>query len=165
MSNVLVAVFSATGTTQRAAKTLADVTGADYYEIKPAQPYTQEDLAWTDPASRSSVEMKDKSIRPELADHDAPVDGHDTILLGFPIWWHTAPGAIRSFLDAYDFGGKRIVLFATSGGSDLGPAASELGDIAPGADIENGRIVNWPHNSPKALRGWTDSIGVTVPEA
>lgn len=161
MSNVLVAVFSATGTTKRAAKTLAEVTGADYYEIQPAEPYTQGDLSWTDAASRSSVEMKDKSLRPKLADQNAPVDDHDTILLGFPIWWHTAPGVIRTFLDSYDFGGKKVVLFATSGGSDLGSTATELSEIAPEADIENGRIVNWPHNSPKALKNWTDSLGIT----
>lgn len=160
MSNVLVAAFSATGTTGRAARTLADVTGADFYEIKPKDAYTQQDLSWTDSGSRSTKESKDPDARPELADHDAPIADHDTILLGFPIWWHGAPALIRSFMEAYDFSGKKIYLFATSGGSDLGSTDSALSALAPGAEIKNGRIVNWPHNSPKALGGWAESLGL-----
>ena len=115
MSNVLVAYFSASGTTARAAQSLAKAAGADLYEIKPAVPYTAADLDWNNKQSRSSVEMNDKNSRPALADRDAPVAGHDVILLGFPVWWYTAPTIINTFLEAYDFTGKDIVLFATSG--------------------------------------------------
>ena len=103
MSKLLVAYFSASGITARAAEKLAKAAGADLYEIKPAIPYTRKDLDWTDKKSRSTVEMKDKAFRPELADHDAPVGNYDTILLGFPVWWYTAPTIINTFLEAYDF--------------------------------------------------------------
>ena len=102
MSNVLVAYFSASGTTARAAQSLAKAAGADLYEIKPAVPYTAADLDWNNKQSRSSVEMNDKNSRPALADRDAPVAGHDVILLGFPVWWYTAPTIINTFLEAYD---------------------------------------------------------------
>ena len=117
MSKTLVAYFSASGTTAQVAKELAQAVGADIYEIKPAVPYTQEDLNWMDKKSRSSVEMNDRSSRPALADQDADIAAYDTILLGFPIWWYVAPTIINSFLESYDFSGKKIVLFATSGGS------------------------------------------------
>ena len=126
MSKTLVAYFSASGVTARAAKNLAKAAGADLYEILPAVPYTSADLDWNDKKSRSSLEMNDKASRPELKDHNAPIAEHDTIFLAFPIWWYTAPAIIRTFLEAYDFTGKRIVLFATSGGSGLGRAADEF---------------------------------------
>ena len=118
--NALVAYFSATGTTAKAAKTLASAAQADLYEIKPAVPYTGAELNWMDKRSRSSVEMNDKQSRPALADTDAPIAGYDVIFLGFPIWWYTAPTIINTFLERYDFTSKTIVLFATSGGSGLG---------------------------------------------
>ena len=114
--NALVAYFSATGTTAKAAKALANAVGGELYEIKPAVPYTSADLNWMDKNSRSSVEMKDAHSRPALADTDAPVAGHDVIFLGFPVWWYVAPTILNTFLEAYDFTGKTIVLFATSGG-------------------------------------------------
>ena len=129
--SALVAYFSATGTTAKAAQALAEAAGADLYEIKPAVPYTSADLNWMDKRSRSSVEMNDKRFRPALADANAPVDGHNVVFLGFPIWWYTAPTIVNSFLEAYDFSGKTIVLFATSGGSGLGRAASDLQGSAP----------------------------------
>lgn len=104
--NALVAYFSASGTTAKAAKVLAKAAGADLYEIKPAVPYTSADLNWMDKRSRSSVEMNDKQSRPALADTDAPVSKHDMIFLGFPIWWYTAPTIINTFLESYDFTGK-----------------------------------------------------------
>ena len=117
MSKTLTAYFSASGTTARTAKNLAQAAGADLYEIKPAVPYTQADLNWMDKKSRSSVEMNDRSFRPELADKDADIAAYDRILLGFPIWWYVAPTIINTFLESYDFTGKEIILFATSGGS------------------------------------------------
>lgn len=130
--NALVAYFSASGNTAKAAKALAKAAGADLYEIKPAVPYTGADLNWMDKGSRSSVEMSDKNSRPALADTDAPVAEHDVIFLGFPIWWYTAPTIINTFLERYDFSGKTIVLFATSGGSSLGSTAAALQSSAPG---------------------------------
>lgn len=118
--NALVAYFSASGTTAKAAKVLAKAADADLYEIKPAIPYTRADLNWMDKGSRSSVEMSDKHSRPALADTDAPIAGHDVIFLGFPIWWYVAPTIVNTFLESYDFTGKTIILFATSGGQRAG---------------------------------------------
>ena len=157
MSKLLVAYFSASGITARAAEKLAKAAGADLYEIKPAIPYTRKDLDWTDKKSRSTVEMKDKGSRPELADHDAPIGDHDTILLGFPVWWYTAPTIINTFLEAYDFTGKKIVLFATSGGSGLGRADQDLAVSCPGAQIVKGRMLNGSL-SEKDLRQWAESL-------
>ena len=140
--NALVAYFSATGTTAKAAKALANAVGGELYEIKPAVPYTSADLNWMDKGSRSSVEMGDTSSRPALADTDAPVAGYDVIFLGFPVWWYVAPTILNTFLEAYDFTGKTIILFATSGGSGLGKSASDLSVSAPGAKILDGRLLN-----------------------
>ena len=126
MSKTLVAYFSASGVTARVAKNLAGAADADLYEIRPAVPYTSADLNWMDKSSRSSVEMKDKSSRPELADTDADIASYDRIFVGFPIWWYTAPTIINTFLESYDFSGKTIILFATSGGSGLGKTAKDL---------------------------------------
>ena len=157
MSNMLVAYFSATGTTAKVAKALAQAAGADLYEIRPAVPYSRADLNWTDKSSRSSVEMREQSSRPALADHDAPVASHDMILLGFPIWWYIAPTIINSFLESYDFSGKTIVLFATSGGSGFGKAATSLAPSCPGATIREGRLF---HGTPSAasLKQWLETL-------
>ena len=138
MSKKIVAYFSASGTTAAVAKTLAEVAGADLYEIKPQTHYTRTDLNWQDKKSRSSVEMNDKSFRPALADRDAHVEKYDTVFLGFPIWWYTAPTIINTFLESYDFTGKTIILFATSGGSGFGKTAADLKNSAKGAVIRNG---------------------------
>lgn len=142
MTKKLVAYFSPTGTTARAARALADATGADLYEIVPAEPYTSADLNWNDKKSRSTVEMNDRACRPTLADTDADIAAYDTIFVGFPIWWYTAPRIIDSFLEAYDFAGKKVVLFATSGGSGLCSAAADVAPSAPGADVVNGQLLN-----------------------
>lgn len=157
MSKALVAYFSASGTTAKAAKVLAGAVEADLYEIKPAVPYTSADLNWTDQQSRSSVEMKDKRSRPALADGDAPVAGHDVIFLGFPIWWYVAPTIINTFLERYDFTGKTIVLFATSGGSGLGKSSEGLKDSAPGARILEGRMLNG-RLDPMELKAWAEGL-------
>lgn len=149
MSKKLVACFSASGTTANVAKNLAKAAGANLYEIKPAVPYSKADLNWMDKQSRSSVEMRDKSSRPELADTDANIADYDTIFIGFPIWWYVAPTIINSFLEAYDFSGKKIVLFATSGGSGFGKAVASLQPSAPKATIVEGAILNGRPNEAK----------------
>lgn len=142
MSKKLVAYFSASGVTAKVAKSLAAAAGADLYEIKPAAAYTKADLNWMNKNSRSSVEMRDKSSRPALADTDANIGLYDTVFIGFPIWWYIAPTIINTFLEAYDFSGKKIVLFATSGGSGFGKAVASLQPSAPNAEIIAGEILN-----------------------
>ena len=142
MSKKLVAYFSATGTTKRAAEKLAQMVGADLYEIAPAEPYTSADLDWHDKSSRSSKEMNDLSCRPALADTDAPIADYDTIYLGFPVWWYVAPRLINSFLEANDFGGKDVVVWATSGGSGLGRTVPELEECVPGVNFIEGGTAN-----------------------
>ena len=121
----LVAYFSASGVTAALADRLAEAIDAPVYEIRPAVPYTKADLNWMDRKSRSTVEMNDKACRPELSDTDAPVADADVIFVGYPVWWYREPSIIDSFLEAYDFSGKDIILFATSGSSDIGKEAPE----------------------------------------
>ena len=155
--NALVAYFSATGTTARAAKALARAVDGELSEIKPAVPYTSADLNWMDKGSRSSVEMQDAHSRPALADTNAPVAGHDVIFLGFPVWWYVAPTILNTFLEAYDFAGKTIVLFATSGGSGLGKSAAGLQTSAPGAKVVDGRMLNGRLNEAE-LKAWAENL-------
>ena len=155
MSKKLVAYFSASGTTAAVAENLAKAAGADLYEIKPAVAYTRADLNWQDKNSRSSVEMRDKSSRPALADTGANIADYDTIFVGFPIWWYVAPTIINSFLEAYDFSGKKIVLFATSGGSGFGKAVAGLQPSAPHATIVEGALLNGRPNEAK-LKAFAD---------
>ena len=153
----LVAYFSATGVTAKAAKALAGAVGGDLYEIKPAVPYSAADLNWMDKGSRSSVEMRDARSRPALAAADAPVAGYDVIFLGFPVWCYVAPTIVNTFLEAYDFTGKTIVLFATSGGSGLGKSAAGLRASAPGAKIMDGRLLNGRLNEAE-LKAWVQGL-------
>ena len=158
MEKTLVAYFSASGTTARVAKELAQAAGADLYEIKPAVPYTKDDLNWMDKKSRSSLEMNDKSSRPAIADSNAEISQYNTIFLGFPIWWYVAPTIVNSFLESYDFSGKRIILFATSGGSGFGKTAAGLkGSVAADTVIVEGKILNGA-NSADSLRKWVETI-------
>lgn len=159
MSRKLVAYFSASGVTGSVAKKLAEATGADLYEIRPAVKYTSADLDWNDSGSRSSIEMKDKSSRPEIADRNADISGHDVIFVGFPIWWYVAPTIINTFLEAYDFVGKKIVLFATSGGSGFGKAVDSLKPSAPGASIQEGKVFR-SGVSVNELKKWAESLGL-----
>ena len=131
--------------------------GGDLYEIKPAVPYSAADLNWMDKGSRSSVEMRDARSRPALAAADAPVAGYDVIFLGFPVWWYVAPTIVNTFLEAYDFTGKTIVLFATSGGSGLGKSAAGLRASAPGAKIMDGRLLNGRLNEAE-LKAWVQGL-------
>ena len=157
MSKILVAYFSASGVTAGVAKKLAEACGADLYEIRPAVKYTSADLNWQDSSSRSSVEMRDKNSRPELADKDAKISGHDVIFLGFPIWWYVAPTIINAFLEAYDFSGKKIILFATSGGSGFGKAVDGLKPSAPGVSIQEGKLFRGSV-SVNELKKWAESF-------
>ena len=157
MSKTLVAFFSASGVTRQVAQKLAAAAQADLYEIKPAVPYTQADLNWRDKSSRSSVEMQNLAIRPQLADTDAKIKQYDRILLGYPIWWYMAPTIINTFLESYDFSGKSIILFATSGGSGFGKSVKELSPSCPNAMIREGRMLNG-NPSEQELRQWVESL-------
>ena len=139
---VLVAYFSATGTTKGVAKQLAEVTGGTLHEIKPAQPYTDADLNWRDKQSRSSVEMKDKTSRPAITDKLKSVKDFDVIYVGFPIWWYTCPTIINTFMEAYDFKGKTVIPFATSGGSDIRKACDDLKTAYPDVKWREGKLLN-----------------------
>ena len=134
MSKKLVAFFSASGVTKSVAEKIAKSADADMFEIVPAQLYTKADLNWMDSNSRSSVEMKNKSFRPEMKDSDINISEYDTIYLGFPIWWYVAPTIVNTFLEKYDFSGKQIIVFATSGSSGMGSTVSELKPSAPNAE-------------------------------
>lgn len=161
MSKTLVAYFSATaGVTKNAANSLAKVLGADTYEIKPLVPYTAQDLNWMDDKSRSTVEMKDWKSRPKMVEDDFSIEKYDTIFLGFPIWWYIAPTIINTFLEKHDFSNKKIVLFATSGGSKFGrtienikPSVSDTTEVIEGA-ILNGRL------SEDVLKKWVESLNI-----
>ena len=156
MEKKLVAYFSASGTTKKTAEMVAEAAGADLYEITPAVAYTKTDLNWMDKKSRSSVEMSDKKIRPEITDTDAHIEEYDTIILGFPIWWYVAPTIVNTFLEKYDFSGKKIVLFATSGGSGFGNTVKELKPSAPGAEIVEGKLLN--RANKQEIEKWVKSL-------
>lgn len=156
MGKRLVAYFSASGVTKKAAELIASAAGADLYEIRPKTPYSRADLDWMDKNSRSSREMKDKKYRPELADTELSVQEYDKILLGFPIWWYVAPTIINTFLEAYDFSGKKITLFATSGGSGFGNTVKELQPSAPKAVIREGRLCS--RLSKQEISKWVETL-------
>ncbi len=160
MSKKLVAYFSASGITAKVAGTLAEAAGADLYEIKPEIPYTKEDLNWMDKQARSTVEMNDKAFRPAIADHEAGVEKYDVVFVGFPIWWYVAPTIINTFLESYDFSGKTIVLFATSGGSGFAKTVEGLKDsVAADTVIKEGKLLNGSQ-SKESLKAWVESLGV-----
>lgn len=145
MSKKLVAYFSASGVTRRVAEQLAELAGADLFEIRPAVPYTAADLDWTNKKSRSSVEMGDPSSRPEIADTLENMADYDAVFIGFPIWWYVAPTIINTFLESYDFSGKRLIPFATSGGSGLGRTVDVLKPLcASSAKWLPGKLLNRP---------------------
>ena len=138
----LVAYFSATGRTRKISERIAEKSGADIYEIKPAVKYTKADLNWMDKNSRTTIEMNNKDRRPDIVTGDIDISAYDTIYLGFPIWWYVAPTVINAFLEAYNFSSKRIIIFATSGGSKFGDTLAELKPSATGAELAEGKIMN-----------------------
>ena len=151
-SKVLVAYFSASGVTRGVAQQLAEVTGGTLHEIKPAQPYTDADLDWRNKQSRSSVEMKDKSSRPAITDKLKSMQDYDVIYVGFPIWWYTCPTIINTFMEAYDFKGKTVIPFATSGGSSIKKACEDLKAAYPDINWKEGKLLN--RASKKDLEDW-----------
>lgn len=157
MSKTLVAYFSASGVTKRLAQTLAEAVGADLHEIVPETPYTDADLNWNNPDSRSSVEMKDKSFRPAVAGQVENMAEYDRIFVGFPIWWYVAPTIINTFLEQYDLTGKKVIPFATSGGSGMGNTNQELKDSCKGAELCDGKRFS---GSAKAaeLKAWAEQF-------
>ena len=157
MSKKLVAYFSASGVTGEIAKTIANIAKADIYEIKPKVPYTEADLDWMNKSSRSSMEMNNLSFRPEIEDTPLNMAEYDTVYLGFPIWWYIAPTIVNTFLEKHDFSGKKIVLFATSGGSGFGKTVQHLKpSVAKDTAIVEGKILN----SAKAdeIKTWLESV-------
>ena len=156
MNKTLVAYFSASGTTRKIAEMIAEVGDFSLYEITPKELYTSDDLNWMNKKSRSSVEMSNKKIRPEITDTDAHIKEYDTIILGFPIWWYVAPTIVNTFLEKYDFSGKKIVLFATSGGSGFGNTVKELKPSAPGAEIVEGKLLN--RANKQEIEKWVESL-------
>ena len=149
----LVAYFSATGTTARAARRVAEAVGADLFEIAPETPYTAADLNWNDKNSRSSREMADEKCRPAVAGDSPDMSRYDTVFVGFPIWWYVEPRIVDTFLEAHDLSGKTVVPFATSGGSGLGKAPQRMAALAPGATVTEGRLLNGNPGADE-LRAW-----------
>ena len=158
MSKNLVAYFSCTGTTKGLAEKLVKVTGGDLFEIKPEEEYTASDLNWRDKSSRSSLEMNDKSSRPEILNKVNNMEDYDTVFLGFPIWWYTAPRIINTFLESYDFSNKKIIVFCTSGGSGIG---NTILDLKPSCSSDAKRLEGkrFPSNvSASELEEWVNSL-------
>ena len=152
---VLVAYFSATGTTAGVAEKLATATGGDLFEIKPEQPYTGDDLNWRNDQSRSSVEMADKSSRPAIANKVEDMSKYDVVFVGFPIWWGREPSIIDTFMESYDFAGKKVIPFATSGSSDIGDSGNIMQSLAPQARVLSGKRFS-SSVSENELKKWAD---------
>ena len=162
MSKTLVAYFSATGITKAVAKDIAEIVKGDIYEIKPEIPYTNADLNWMDKSSRSTVEMDDKSSRPAIVNDNAKIENYDTIYLGFPIWWYVAPTIVNTFLEKYDFSNKKIILFATSGGSGFGGTIEYLKkSVSDTTEFIEGKLLNYSPSKDE-IKEWIDSLPVKV---
>lgn len=154
--SILVAYFSATGTTARAAEMVAEATGGDLYEITPARPYTRADLDWNDKRSRSSVEMNDLHSRPALGGKGLDTDGYDVVFIGYPIWWNLAPRIVNTFIESHDLRGKTVIPFATSGGSGIANSVAALRKAYPGLDWREGRLLN--RADGKTVRQWVETL-------
>lgn len=160
MNKILVAYFSASGVTARLAKTIADVTGGELYEIHPEQPYTSADLNWNDSKSRSSIEMKDPGSRPAISGTVENMEQYDTVFVGFPIWWYVAPTIINTFLESYDFSGKTVVSFATSGGSGMGKTVEILRKCcSEKTNWRQGKRLSGGEDSA-SVKAWIDSLKI-----
>lgn len=162
MSNILVAYFSASGKTERAALHLADALDAQLFEIKAAVPYTKDDLNWMNKESRSTKEMNDPNCRPAIQKDAVDIQSFEGIFLGFPIWWYTAPRIINTFLESYDFKGQTVIPFATSGSSGIERADGELEEQYPDIDWEKGKLM--PHRLPPSgeLKTWAQAMNLHV---
>lgn len=159
MSKVLVTYFSASGVTAGAAKTLARAAGADLYEIRPAQAYTKEDLDWNNKQSRSSLEMTDETSRPDMADNDSHAGDYDVVFIGFPIWWGVAPRVVNTFIESNDLTGKKVVIFATSGGSGIDYAINDMKKRYPQLAIAGGRLFS-RKDTDAEMRNWVEELGL-----
>ena len=159
MSKKLVAYFSASGVTKNAALKLAELAGADSFEIKPAVPYTDADLNWRDANSRSSVEMKDKSFRPPIAEKLSNANDYDVLFVCFPIWWYVAPTIVNTFLESCDLHGKTVILCATSGSSGFGRTLEELENSCMGAILREGRMLNGNLDEAE-LKTWLKNLNI-----
>lgn len=159
MNKILIAYFSASGETAKLAKTLSAVTGGDLFEIRPETAYTSADLNWMDKKSRSTLEMKDEHSRPAIAGRVEDMAQYGTVFVGFPIWWYQAPRIIETFLESYDFTGKTVIPFATSGGSGMGKTAEILRKCCPGAKMNAGRHLS-SRESAASVRKWVESLGI-----
>ena len=159
MKKILAAYFSASGETEKLAKTIAEVTGGDPFEISPAVAYTPADLDWTNKRSRSTLEMNDESSRPAIAGEVADMEQYDTVFVGFPIWWYQAPRIIETFLENYDFSGKAVIPFATSGGSGMGRTAEILRKCCPGARVDDGKRLS-SRESTASVQKWVESLNI-----
>ena len=158
MTKTLVAYFSTRGVTKGVAEKLAQATDADLYEIKPAVPYTDDDLNWMDKNARSTIEMQSNNSRPEIIKDDPHIENYNTIYLGFPIWWYLAPTIVNTFLEAYDFSHKKIILFATSGGSGLGKTLAYLRlSVADSAKMIEGKLLN-KNCTVEELKEWVKTL-------
>ena len=155
---ILVAYFSSTGITARAAEKVAAVTGGELYAILPVEPYTDADLNWTDKQSRSSVEMGDPHARPAIKVSKRDIADYDMIFIGYPIWWDLAPREINTFMESYDLKGKSVIAFATSGGSSIDNSVKALKREYPALNWKEGRLLNQPHE--KMIRSWIDKLGI-----
>ena len=157
---ILVAYFSATGNTRTLAENTAKALNADLYEIRPEVPYSKEDLNYNDESTRATVEQKNDSARPKMADMNAPVADYDTIVLAYPIWWGQAPRIMDTFVESYDFTGKKMTAVCTSGGSDIGTSADYLQKIAKGkAEWKQGKLFS-PQAKPVEIKSWFDGLGL-----
>ena len=154
---VLVAYFSATGVTARAAQKVAEATGGEVYAITPAKPYTDADLDWNDKQSRSSVEMNDPKARPALGGERLDVSEYDVVFIGYPIWWNQAPRLINTFIDSHNLKGKTVIPFATSGGSTIAGSAATLKRSYPALEWKEGCLLN--RADEKTLRTWIERLG------
>lgn len=156
-TKILVAYFSATGTTKGVSQTIADILGADLYEIVPAEPYTEADLNYSDDNSRSTIEMNDPSARPAISGSVENMEQYDIVFVGYPIWWYDAPRIISTFMESYDFSGKTIVPFCTSGGSGIGSSGENLEALTDGAKWLSGQRLNGD-SSAEDITEWIDSL-------
>ena len=154
---ILVAYFSATGVTARAAQKVAEATGGEVYAITPAKPYTDADLDWRDKQSRSSVEMNDTKARPALGGERLDVSEYDVVFIGYPIWWNQAPRLINTFIESHNLKGKTVIPFATSGGSTIAGSAATLRRTYPALEWKEGRLLN--RADEKTVRTWIERLG------
>ena len=158
MSKKLIAYFSASGTTKTSAEKIAKLLNGDLYEIKPAVKYETKDLNWNDPNSRTTIECKNRNCRPEMADKNANIANYDTILIGFPVWWFLAPNIVLTFLESYDFTGKKVVIWGTSQSSHMGETMVEIRKIAKGANVVEGIIFDGSHRKDADYQKFVASI-------